>query len=87
MTLKHGANKTVITQPLVPFRSMWINPAQVMVLYINNAKPIINAPAVIPVIQTPVLPDKSSRRIPDVVLMILLTEPAVRQADVRVIRP
>ena len=55
-------------------------------LIINNVKLIISGLVVIQVIQTPVLPDKSSRRIPDAVLMILLTVPAANQADVRVIR-
>ena len=54
---------------------------------INNVKPIINVPAVIPVIQTLVLPARNSKRTPDVVLMILLTELVAVQADVRVIRP
>ena len=85
MTLKHGANKTVITQPLVLFPNMSTNPARVMVLCTNNAKPIINGLVVIRVIQTPVLQDKSSRRIPDAALMIPLTEPAARRPVVRVI--
>ena len=87
MTLKHGVNKTGITQPLVPFQNMWINLARVTALCINNARPIINGLVVIPVIQTLVLPGRSSKRTPGVVLMILLTELVAVQADVRVIRP
>ena len=87
VTPKHGVNKTVITQPLVLFQNMWINPVRVTALCINNVKPIINVPAVIPVIQTLVLPARNSKRTPDVVLMILLTELVAVQADVRVIRP
>ena len=87
VTPRHGVNKTVITQLLVLFQNMWINPVRVMVLCINNARPIISGLVVIPVIQTLVLPGRSSKRTPDVALMILLTGPAVRQADVRVIRP
>ena len=87
MTLRHGANKMVITQLLVLYPNMWISPARVTGLYINNVKPIINGLVVIPVIQTPVLPGKSLRRIPDAVLMILLTVPVVGRVAVRVIRP
>ena len=87
VTPRHGANKTGITQPLVPFQNMWISPVRVTDLCINNVKLIISGLVVIPVIQTLVLPARNSKRTPDVVLMILLTEPAVRQADVRVIRP
>ena len=87
VTPRHGVNKTVITQLLVLFQNMWINPVRVMVLCINNARPIISGLAAIPAIQTLVLPGRNSKRTPAVVLMILLTEPAVRQADVRVIRP
>ena len=84
MTLKHGANKTGITLLLVLFRNMLINHVRVTGLCINNVKPIISGLVVIPVIQTPVLPGKSLRRIPDAVLMILLTVPAARRPVVRV---
>ena len=84
---RHGVNKTVITQLLVLFQNMWINLARVMVLCINNAKLIISELVVIPVILTLVLPGRSSKRTPGVVLMILLTGLVVAQADVRVIRP
>ena len=87
VTPKHGVNKTVITQPLVLFQNMWISPVRVMVLCINNVKLIISGLVAIPVIQTLVLPARNSKRTPDVVLMILLTEPAVPRPDVRVIRP
>ena len=83
VTPKHGVNKTGITQPLVLFQNMWISPVRVTALCINNVKPIINVPAVIPVIQTLVLPARNSKRTPDVVLMILLTELVAVQADVR----
>ena len=84
VTPKHGVNKTGITQPLVLFQNMWISPVRAMVLCINNVKLIISGPVVISVIQTLVLPGRNSKRTPDVVLMILLTEPAANQADVRV---
>ena len=83
VTPKHGVNKTVITQPLVLFQNMWINLARVTALCINNARPIINGLVVIPVIQTLVLPGRSSKRTPGVVLMILLTGLVVAQAVAR----
>ena len=82
---RHGANKTDIKLHLVLFRNMWINPAQVMVLCTNNVKPIMTGLAKNSDIQKLVLPARNSKRTPGVVLMILLTVPAVRQADVRVI--
>ena len=87
VTPRHGVNKTGITQPLVPFQNMWISPVRVTVLYINNARPIINGLAAIPVILTLVLPARNSKRTPGVVLMILLTGLVVARPDVRVIRP
>ena len=83
----NGVKTTGIILRPVLFRNMLMDNVRTDSLIISNVKLIINAPAVIQVIQTPVLPDKSSRRIPDVVLMILLTELVAVQADVRVIRP
>ena len=87
VTPRHGANKTGITQPLVPFQNMWISPVRVTDLCINNVKLIISGLAVIPVILTLVLPARNSKRTPGVVLMILLTGLVVAQAAARVIRP
>ena len=85
MTLKHGANKTDIKSHLVLFRNMWINPAQVTDLCINNVKPIMTGLVKNSDIQKLVLPGRSLKRTPGVVLMILLTVPAARQPDVRAI--
>ena len=82
---KHGANKTGITQPLVLFRNMWINPARVTDLCINNVKPIMTGLVKNSDIQKLVLPGRSLKRTPGVVLMILLTVPAAPRPDVRAI--
>ena len=82
---KPGANKTAITQLLVPFRNMLMNNVRTDSLIINNARPIMTGLAVTPVILTLVLPGRNFIKIPDVVLMILLMELAARRQDARVI--
>ena len=83
----NGVKTTGIILRPVLFRNMLMDNVRTDSLIINNVKLIISGLAVIPVIQTPVLPGKSLRRIPDAVLMILLTVPVVGRVAVRVIRP
>ena len=81
--LKLGVSKTDIKQLPVLFRTMLTSRVRVTVLFTRGVKLITREPAVIPVIQTLVLPGKSLKRIPDVVLMILLTVHVVSRQDVR----
>ena len=83
--LKHGANKTVITQPLVLFLNTSPNNALTEKTFTNHAKQIMTELVKNSDIQRPVLPDKNLRRTPDAVLMIPLTVPAVPRPVVRVI--
>ena len=87
MTPLNGVKTTGIILKPVLFRNMLMDNVRTDSLIINNVKPIINEPAVIPVIQTLVLPARNLKRTPDVVLMILLTGLVVARPDARVIRP
>ena len=82
---RHGANKTGITQLLALFRNMWISPARVMVLCINNVKPTMTGLVKNSDTPKPAHPVRNFIKTPDVALMILLTGLAAHRPDAPVI--
>ena len=80
-----GVSKTDITQLPVPFRNMSMKLVQVTVLCTKAVRLTMTVLVKKPVIPKPVRQARSSKRIPDAVLMITHSAPVVRRQDVRAI--
>ena len=82
---RSGARTTDIAQHLVPFRNIHLSNVLTANPFTSPAKPTTPRPVKNSVILTLVRQDRSSKKIPDVVLMILLMVLAVPRQDVRAI--